>query len=215
MSTWPDGLLPAGRSHHGWGMILTPSSRSDYVEWAKRAVQFPCCLEANCRYRRTAQRKDQQPVPSQLDAELVALMARIAEFSQYVIWQDGVIAFTEITGLYAPYAGDRAIGGLFVGVAVQSNADGESSGRAVSNDLNAPYRFASGPPANGFQARLSEHSIVCSNCSSFRHSVSKQAETRETIAAAGWVQQVKEIGTEEISCRNARTRPLEGNHGDL
>ena len=104
----------------------------------------------------------------------------------------------EIASLFSLHAGDRAIGGLFVGVAVQSNADGESSGRAVSNDLNAPYRFASGPPANGFQARLSEHSIARSDCSSFRHSVSKQAATRETIAAAGCIQQATEIGTEEI-----------------
>jgi len=55
---------PCGKVASRVGMILTPSSRSDYIEWAKRAVQFPCCLEENCRYRRTAQRKDQQPVPS-------------------------------------------------------------------------------------------------------------------------------------------------------
>jgi hypothetical protein len=53
--------------------------------------------------------------------------------------------------LLALHAGDRAIGGFFVGVAVQRHPDGEAARRVLTNDLNTAYRLASWPPANGFK----------------------------------------------------------------
>jgi hypothetical protein len=72
--------------------------------------------------------------------------------------------------LLALHEGDRrAIGGFLVGLPVQSHADREAAGGVISNNLDATYRFASRPLANGFEALFSKGPIAHSNCFRLRH----------------------------------------------
>jgi hypothetical protein len=81
-------------------------------------------------------------------------------------WSFGQV---KMPSLLALHASDRAISGFFVSLAVQRHADGEAARRVLTNDLDAAYRFASRPLANGFEALLSKRPIAHSNSSWIRH----------------------------------------------
>jgi hypothetical protein len=66
----------------------------------------------------------------------------------------------EMPPLLAQHAIDGAIGGFFVGFAVQGYPDRKTAGYIVPDDLDAANGLAAGPLPNGLEALLSESAVA-------------------------------------------------------
>jgi hypothetical protein len=75
----------------------------------------------------------------------------------------------KVPPLLALDAGHRAIRKSLVGRSIQRHPDRKATWRAVSDDLNAANRLATGPLPNGLKAFLAERRITEANRFEFRH----------------------------------------------